>query len=254
MPIKEKGYPLCCNINDDECKLSKVDFFGWQCVSSEQDLSNVNDLWLYINGDYDSKDLNIFDVKLVDVSYENCEKIFNILWTAQISTFSVLLTSIANNISFGKVKLLLETKEEEIEIFLVITSTCFGIYDDPTDTTNLKATIYFREHLNRKVLNKNMDSIKPIFQSFFVLTDHCVQYSTERHVEKKNIMDLYEYVKIHHRNVGDMSVDFRHKYQHELLLPSLRNYQAHAVHWMISREKGIDYETGIFSFTFIIIP
>ena len=79
-----------------------------------------------------------------------------------------------------------------------------------------------------------------------------VQYNVGQ-VAKKDIFDLYNYIKKFHEMVGDTSMDFREKYQHKCLLPSLRNYQAHAVHWMIARETECHYETGIYFIVYICI-
>ena len=169
---EEYCYPIVQQINHGDCKLAKLPFFNWQCVSNDE-LNHWQDINLFITGNDKSDELDLCDVVLVHSKHEGDESVgHKLIWTAQITTYWDFLKPLKNNYNFGKILFLLQLNNNEVEIILVVKSLCFEHFQYPDDISNLKNKFIFCETIRNR-LNRGMDSMKPIFQSLFTLNDDC---------------------------------------------------------------------------------
>lgn len=220
---------------------------------------------------FESSNSGIYDVSVTCEGQvegkENCFPSGNIL-TAQLDTYSYFLRSLDKNYRNGKISLILKFDASQVLcINIVLEDLAFQNADEFDSVTKLSSNIF-----------AGTDStVKPILQYLYSLKDDCVQYEESAPVIKKDVHDLYQYIKNHHTSqfrcyfnnqskqeinktsnipnqiypitddneVGNelQSTDLSCIYQHELLIPSLRTYQAEAIHWMIFKEKYNCYES-----------
>ena len=229
-------YFVGIKLKKDACKLKKLPFIPNQEISSFmiKSLREIDNFNLYISRDSDS---SLFDAVLtfypVQENKENFTSEYGILlWSAKLDIYNYVLKSLDKNYSSGKVSILLELTGNQVEIYLVLESSSFSTVECADEIKSLSNNIFVGRE----------NTLKPIMQYLYTLKDDCIQYEYEEEIEKKSINDLYLHVKTH--NKSDKNEDLRYKYQHELLIPSLRCYQAEAVNWMIFKETQDNYETG----------
>jgi hypothetical protein len=120
-------------------------------------------------------------------------------------------------------------QENEFQVHIYLEPNAFLPVEDPADEYGV----------NRKCFSGLKDNMKCLFQCFHELKDDCVQYKVNsRHYQRKSVEDLYNYIQDyckHHRK--NMDPCLLSKYQPQLLLPTIRDYQVEAIHWMVCQEK-----------------
>ena len=117
--------------------------------------------------------------------------------------------------------------DRKVSIDIYLNAAAFSNDIDPADELGV----------NRKPYSGSKENLKCLVQCFHTLKDDCVQYKNVYEYELRTIEDLHIYVqdfcKVNRRNIDPYVLS---KFQPDLLLPSLRDYQAEAVHWMVNRE------------------
>ena len=243
-PQNAFGYPISLTTKEGDVKLAKLPFFKWKCDSNNQPRT-TNDIDLFISGYTEESGGKVNDAVVVNsVCGDDENYVHEVVWTCQIFAHWDFLLSLQYNYTFGKVYFLLEwnghssdAEDGEVAVFVVVRSECFRDYLEPDDL-NVNFDYRFRQGYTHDRPNNSVLSLKPVMRTLFKLQDECVQENYGK-TRKLNIADMYEHVKRYHEAAGDTALDLRYKFQHKHLLPSLRNYQAHAVRWMISREREI---------------
>ena len=128
----------------------------------------------------------------------------------------------------SKIKFHLDLTGQEIELCIYVKESVFSPIEDPDDDLGV----------NLKKYSGLKDNTKCLLQCFFDLKDDCIQYCLTVKKKKKSIEELYHYIQEHCKLHGkNLDPSILTKYQSTNLRPTLRQYQAEAIHWMVCKER-----------------
>eukprot|EP00111_Clytia_hemisphaerica_P001175 TCONS_00003352-protein len=187
------------------------------------------------------KEKYIFGEVLVSVAYSRYSKNYgveDIIWKGNLSTkHFVEKTKLEFNFEsldkLGKVRFGVDFTKHTVHICVYLTPTAISPLENVID----------EDGVNQQKHSGLKDSLKWVIQYFYPLKDELVQFDTDR-PKKKSVEELYKFVQEHSKDhLKDMDDFVLAKYQASNLLPTLRNYQAKAIHWMVCQEK-FDHSIG----------
>ena len=128
----------------------------------------------------------------------------------------------------SKIKFYFDLSDQEIQLCFYVRESVFSTIEDPENELGV----------NLKKYSGLKDNTKCLLQCFFDLKDDCVQYGSTVKKKKKSVEELYHFIQEHCKTNGRMvHPDILQIYQSSSLWPTLREYQAKAIHWMVCKER-----------------
>ena len=154
------------------------------------------------------------------------------LWQGELKASRLFFRNLKSRYAEKKIIFVGTFSEQgDLIISIAMTEKAFGSFENSSNCDGLRL-----EHTTGADA-----TLKTIMQFLEMpLKDDCVCKSSNNSViDRKNIQDLYRFIKQYHEsNSHGYHENLKVSLQHDYLLPSLRGYQAKAVHWMIFCENN----------------
>lgn len=127
-----------------------------------------------------------------------------------------------------KIRFYLDLTGQDIKLSIYARESVFMAVADPEDELGT----------NSKKYSGLKDNLKSLLQCFYELKDDSVQYGTSVKKKKRSVEELYHYIQEHCKTHGkNLDHSVLSMYQCANLWPTLRQYQAEAIHWMVCKER-----------------